>query len=95
MDHATAETLYLRRRIRQSLAMAAAANGPCAQIAHETLARLYAEALDAIPVPLVRRAILSLRPGGASALRQARTTRIRALLTRPVDQIRIPMPLLS
>ena len=47
------ETPYLRRRLRESLAMAETASGPCARLAHEMLARLYAEkieALSALPI---------------------------------------------
>lgn len=43
-----AETQYLRGRLADSLAMAAAATGPCARIAHLTLARLYSEEIDAL-----------------------------------------------
>jgi hypothetical protein len=42
------ETRYLSKRLTDSLDMAAAAAGPCAQIAHLTLARLYGEAIDAL-----------------------------------------------
>ena len=48
MTERKAETQYLRRRVADSLAMAAAAAGPCAQIAHLTLARLYGEGIDAL-----------------------------------------------
>lgn len=50
MDARKAETLYLSGRVSDSLAMAAAAAGPCAQIAHLALARLYGEAIDALVV---------------------------------------------
>lgn len=45
MDDRATQTLYLRRRASESLAMAVAAAGPCARIAHLTLARLYGEAV--------------------------------------------------
>jgi hypothetical protein len=48
MDDRTAETLYFERRVSDSLAMAAAAVGPCAQLAHMELARLYGEVIDAL-----------------------------------------------
>ena len=48
MTEGKAETQYLRQRVEDSLAMAAAATGPCAQIAHLTLARLYGEEIDAL-----------------------------------------------
>ncbi|WP_375395462.1 hypothetical protein [uncultured Sphingomonas sp.] len=46
MEARKAETAYLRRRVSDSLAMAASAAESCAQIAHLTLARLYGEAID-------------------------------------------------
>jgi hypothetical protein len=42
------EIAYFRRRMRTSLVMAAAAAGPCAEIAHQTLARLYGEAIESL-----------------------------------------------
>ena len=48
MEDRKAETEYLRRRVSDSLAMAAAATHPCARIAHLTLARLYDEAIDTL-----------------------------------------------
>lgn len=52
MDARKAETLYLSGRVSESLAMAAAAAGPCAKIAHLTLARLYGEAMSRPSSPL-------------------------------------------
>ncbi|MGU3390795.1 hypothetical protein [Sphingomonas sp. M1A8_2b] len=67
MDGREAEPLYLSGRVADSLAMAAAAAGPCSQIVHLTLARLYGEALDALVV----------RPGGATVhLRQQAPSRL-------------------
>ena len=48
MDDLNAETLYLKRRVSESLALAAAATEPCARTAHKALARLYGEAIDRI-----------------------------------------------
>lgn len=48
MEARKAETAYLRRRVSDSLAMAAAAAGSCAGIAHLTLAILYGEAIDTL-----------------------------------------------
>lgn len=49
------EIAYFRRRMQTSLAMAAAASGPCAQIAHQTLARLYGEAIEALSARMLLR----------------------------------------
>ena len=46
MNNRRAETLYLRRRMAASLAMAGAAAECCSRIAHLTLARLYGAAID-------------------------------------------------
>ncbi len=46
------EMLYFQRRLDATRAMAEAAAGPCAQIAHETLARLYGETLEALAATL-------------------------------------------
>ena len=48
MDSVSAESLYLRRRVRESLIMAECASGPCARLAHETLARLFGKAIEAL-----------------------------------------------
>ena len=60
------EIAHLRGRMRTSLVMAAAATGPCAQMAHQKLARLYGEEIDALsarmlskPLPLDRPMIAS------------------------------------
>ncbi|MBE2991933.1 hypothetical protein IFR23_07880 [Sphingomonas sp. CFBP 13603] len=42
------EMRYFQRRLDDTLAMADAAAGPCARKAHQLLARLYGEALDAL-----------------------------------------------
>ncbi|HXH15946.1 MAG TPA: hypothetical protein VNJ10_07405 [Sphingomonas sp.] len=67
MDGRKAETLYLSGRAADSLARAAAAASPCAQIAHLTLARLYGEAIDAL-VTRPRNAPLHSRQSVASQL---------------------------
>ena len=54
MNDDRTETRYLRRRLAESLAMAAAAVSPCAQIAHMTLARLYGEAMETLTARPVR-----------------------------------------
>lgn len=46
------EMLYFQRRLDATQAMADAAAGPCARAAHETLARLYGETLDALAATL-------------------------------------------
>jgi hypothetical protein len=46
------EMLYFQRRLDATQAMADAAAGPCARVAHETLARLYGETLDALAATL-------------------------------------------
>ena len=46
------EMLYFQRRLDATQAMADAAAGPCARVAHETLVRLYAETLDALAARL-------------------------------------------
>ena len=60
MTERKAETQYLRGRLEDSLAMAAAAAGPCAQIAHLTLARLYGEEIDALIARPGRRTLHAL-----------------------------------
>ena len=42
------EMLYFQRRLDATRAMADAAAGPCARRAHELLAHLYGETLDAL-----------------------------------------------
>ena len=46
------EMLYFQRRLDATRAMADAAAGPCARMAHETLARLYGETLAALGATL-------------------------------------------
>lgn len=46
------EMLYFQRRLDATRAMADAATGPCARLAHETLARLYGETLAALAATL-------------------------------------------
>ncbi|MEG8042932.1 hypothetical protein QP164_09350 [Sphingomonas sp. LR59] len=46
------EMLYFQRRLNATRAMADAAAGPCARVAHETLARLYGETLAALAATL-------------------------------------------
>ena len=46
------EMLYFQRRLDATRAMANAAAGPCARMAHETLARLYGETLAALGATL-------------------------------------------
>jgi hypothetical protein len=64
MDTVRSEAVYLRHRVRESLAMAEAAASPCARLAHEMLARLYGEAIDALSA----RPILHIVPSMAKAL---------------------------
>lgn len=60
MDRRKTESLYLTRRVSDSLAMAAAASGPCAHLAHMTLAKLYGEALDALDAQAKRPTLQAL-----------------------------------
>ncbi|RXD07074.1 hypothetical protein EQZ23_03045 [Sphingomonas sp. UV9] len=46
------EMLYFQRRLDATRVMADAAAGPCARLAHETLARLYGETLAALAATL-------------------------------------------
>lgn len=46
------EMLYFQRRLDATRAMADAAAGPCARLAHETLARLYGETLAVLAATL-------------------------------------------
>ena len=52
MDAIHTEMLYFQRRLDATLAMAEAAAGPCARVAHETLAQLYGETLEALAATL-------------------------------------------
>lgn len=60
------EMRYFQRRLDATRAMADAAAGPCARVAHETLARLYAETLEALSV---RAAALIVKPPLTFAVR--------------------------
>jgi hypothetical protein len=64
------EMLYFQRRLDDTLALAAAAAGPCARVAHETLARLYGETLDVLSVESFD---MSIEPLLVFAPRGART----------------------
>ncbi len=52
MNSIHTEMLYFQRRLNATRAMADAAAGPCARVAHETLARLYGETLAALAATL-------------------------------------------
>ena len=64
------EMLYFKRRLDATRAMADAAAGPCARRAHELLAHLYGETLEALSV---KAAGLAVDPVLTFAARSLRT----------------------
>lgn len=72
MNAIRTEMLYFQRRLDATQVMAAAAAGPCARVAHETLAGLYTNTLAALAAQL---ACLIAEPPLTFASRPLRTDR--------------------
>ena len=67
------EMLYFQRRLDATQAMADAAAGPCARRAHELLAHLYGETLDALAIRASSAADRVVEPVVSFAARSIRT----------------------
>ncbi|QCB42653.1 hypothetical protein E5673_10795 [Sphingomonas sp. PAMC26645] len=89
MNAVHTEMLYFQRRLAATQVMAAAAAGPCARVAHETLAGLYADTLATLAAklacliaePPLTFASRALRPDRSVGLRVLRTAMPRSRLT--------------
>lgn len=80
MNAVDTEMLYLTRRLTATRAMADAAAGPCARVAHERLAHLYGEALAALSVQAAGLVCVPVPP---LAVRARPATRARLVPLRP------------
>jgi len=79
MNAISTEMLYIQRRLDATQVMAAAAAGPCARVAHETLAGLYGKTLASLAAQL---ACLLAEPPltfASHPLRPARSVGLRVL----------------
>lgn len=75
------EILYFQRRLDATRAMADSAARPCARRAHELLAQLYGETLEALSV---QAAGLIVGPGSTLAVRSiGAAPRLRPIAHRP------------
>ena len=83
------EMLYFQRRLDATQAMADAAAGQCARVAHETLARLYGETLDTLAATLPRLAVEPLATIPRLIFRPDRT------VTPPILRHATPRPRLT
>ena len=89
MNAIRTEMLYLKDRLDATQVMAATAAGPCARVAHETLAGLYADTLAALAAqlacliaePPLTFASRALRPDRSVGLRVLRPAMPRSRLT--------------
>ncbi|RMB56003.1 hypothetical protein C8J44_1269 [Sphingomonas sp. PP-CE-3A-406] len=78
------EILYFQRRLDATRAMADAAAGPCARRAHELLAQLYGETLEALSVQavgLIAEPVLTLAVRSIGAAPRLRVIAYRPRLT--------------
>ena len=83
------EMLYFQRRLDATQAMADAAAGPCARVAHETLARLYGETLEELAATLPCLALEPAIPTLRQIFRPERT------VTPPILRHATPRPRLT
>jgi hypothetical protein len=84
MNAIQTEIFYFQRRLNATQAMADAAAGSCARVAHETLARLYGETLEALSIQaasLMGEPVLTFAVRGLRAAPRTRPIPHRARLT--------------
>lgn len=79
MNAIDTEMLYYKQRLDATQAMVDAAAGPCARVAHEMLARLYGETLEALSA---QAASLVMDPVLTFAVRSRIAPRARPVLPR-------------